>query len=210
MYAPVMPRNASTQFPVGLFIHGGDNYVGGSNDLKLHAEHLTSSQHMVVVTINYRLGVFGWLGSRELRALARDNSTGNAGFLDQRLAMHWVQANIAAFHGDPNRVLLFGQSQGAADVSAHMVSPGSQGLFQRAMMESGGFTGWASKTMSKSQANFDALLQLTHCNHSVGFAVQCLQSKAWRDLVMVAIDANLPFPDGWSNSSWGVTIDGSV
>eukprot|EP00966_Prymnesium_polylepis_P289345 6683839-Prymnesium_polylepis.1 len=138
--------------------------------------------NLVVVTINYRLGVLGWLGSSELRALAKDNSTGNAGFLDQRLAMLWVQRNIAAFQGDPQRVTLAGPSAGAADVSAHMVAPGSQGLFQRAMMESGGFAEWASKPMAKSQANFDALLRITRCDRSGTFAVQCLQSLGWRQL----------------------------
>lgn len=109
------------------------------------------------------------------------------------------QANIEAFHGDKNRVLLFGQSAGAADVSVHLVSPGSQGLFQRAMMESGGFSEWATKTLDKSQANYEAFLRATGCDAAGEFAIQCLQSKSWYDLVMTSVDMTLPYPDGWTN-----------
>merc|ERR1719446_1959255 len=94
---------------------------------------------LVIATHNYRNGIFGFLGGRQIRTHSSDGSTGNAGFLDQRMVLQWVKTNIEAFHGDPSRVLLIGANTGASHVSAHMVSPGSQGLFQRAMMMSGAF-----------------------------------------------------------------------
>lgn len=86
---------------------------------------------VVIVTLNYRLNVFGFLGAEELRARSSDHSTGNFGMQDQRLALQWVKANIRAFGGDPNRVLFVGESAGAGSVSNHLVMPKSWGLFQR-------------------------------------------------------------------------------
>ena len=91
----------------------------------------------VVVVPNYRLGPLGWLSSWQLDALGGGgNHTGDAGFLDQRAALRWAKDNAAAFGGDPNRLLLFGESAGAASVSMHSISPLSRGLFSRAAMQS--------------------------------------------------------------------------
>jgi para-nitrobenzyl esterase len=93
---------------------------------------------VVVVTINYRLDVFGFLAHPELTKESGTNSSGNYGFLDQIAALTWVQRNIRAFGGDPSRVTIFGESAGAFDVSLLMASPLAKGLFQRAIAESGG------------------------------------------------------------------------
>src|SRR5436853_473762 len=93
---------------------------------------------VVLVTINYRLGVFGFLAHPELTKESDRNASGNYGFLDQIAALEWVQKNIAAFGGDPKRVTIFGESAGSWSVNVLVATPLSKGLFQRAIGESGG------------------------------------------------------------------------
>jgi para-nitrobenzyl esterase len=95
----------------------------------------------VVVTLNYRLGVFGFLAHPELTKESDHKASGNYGLLDQVAALAWVHRNIAAFGGDPGSVTVFGESAGSLSVSALMASPLAQGLFQRAIGESGAFFG---------------------------------------------------------------------
>ena len=94
-------------------------------------------EDVIFVTVNYRLNVFGFLASTALRNQDPDGSTGNYGFQDQISALQWVQRNGAAFGGDISRVTIIGESAGGGSVSNHLLSPKSQGLFHRAIMESG-------------------------------------------------------------------------
>ena len=91
----------------------------------------------VIVTVNYRLGAFGWLGGAAVHRSTPDGSSGNFGLQDTRAGLQWVQRNIHAFGGDPSRVTIFGESAGASLVETHMVTPRSNGLFTGAIMESG-------------------------------------------------------------------------
>jgi para-nitrobenzyl esterase len=118
--------------PVMFWIHGGGLYGGSSNDYDMSA---LVQAGVVVVSVNYRLGVFGFFAHPALDIEHHDLA--DYGFMDQQLALHWVQRNIAAFGGDPHNVTLFGESAGGESVGAHLVSPGSAGLFQRAIVESG-------------------------------------------------------------------------
>jgi para-nitrobenzyl esterase len=93
---------------------------------------------IVVVTFNYRLGVFGFLAHPDLSRESAQHTSGNYGLLDQIAALRWVQRNIAAFGGDPHRVTVFGQSSGSISISALITSPLARGLFQRAIGQSGG------------------------------------------------------------------------
>lgn len=93
---------------------------------------------IVVVTLNYRLGILGFFAHPELTKESRYHASGNYGLLDQNAALRWVHRNIAAFGGDPNEVTIFGQSGGAFSVTAQVVSPLSKGLFRAAIVESGG------------------------------------------------------------------------
>ena len=95
---------------------------------------------VLVVTINYRLGPFGWFSHPALRSDTRvpEDNSGNYGLLDSIAALHWVRDNIAAFGGNPNNVTIFGESAGGADVLALLASPLAKGLFHRAIVESGG------------------------------------------------------------------------
>ncbi|XP_078597482.1 uncharacterized protein LOC144873739 [Branchiostoma floridae x Branchiostoma japonicum] len=120
---------ADSALPVLLWIHGGSLYLGMGAPPGL--ESLAAHQDVVVVSINYRLGVLGFLSTGD------ENMPGNYGFLDQIRAMEWVKENIRNFGGDPERVTIFGESAGGESVSCHLLSPLSKGLFQRAISQSG-------------------------------------------------------------------------
>src|SRR5262249_22131287 len=92
---------------------------------------------VIFVTVNYRLGALGFLAHPALAAEDADGSTGNYGILDQIAALRWVKDNIAGFGGDPARIMVFGESAGAVDTCAVMTSPLADGLYARALMESG-------------------------------------------------------------------------
>ena len=132
------PANSSDQsLPVMVWIHGGSNLNGAGSQPEYDGSNL-ASKGVVVVTINYRLDIFGFLAHPELTKESVTNSSGNYGLLDQIASLKWVQKNIGAFGGDPSRVSIFGESAGAFDVSLLMASPLTKGLFARAIGESGG------------------------------------------------------------------------
>jgi para-nitrobenzyl esterase len=130
-------KSATDKLPVMVWIHGGSNNVGAGSQPDYHGDHL-AAKGVIVVTINYRLDVFGFLAHPELTRESGTNASGNYGLLDQIAALEWVSKNIAAFGGDPTQVTIFGESAGAFDVSLLMVSPLAKGLFARAIGESGG------------------------------------------------------------------------
>ncbi len=119
--------------PVMVWIHGG----GGVNGRGDEDGAILALKGVVIVTINYRLGVFGWLSHPALTAESPHQSSGNYGLLDQITALRWVRRNIANFGGDPWNVTIFGQSSGGEYVGCLMLSPLAHGLFQRAIMQSG-------------------------------------------------------------------------
>ena len=125
------------RLPVMFWIHGGSNNTGAGSEPTYDGGAL-ASKGVVVVTINYRLDVFGFLAHPDLTRESGDTASGNYGLLDQIAALEWVQRDIAAFGGDPERVTVFGESAGAMDISLLMVSPLARGLFARAIGQSGG------------------------------------------------------------------------
>jgi len=156
---------ANSSLPVLFWIHGGGFTGGGANESRLNGTWLQAGGYrMVVVTTNYRLNVFGFLGGRALLARDPSEGTGSYGILDQRAALRWTQENIAAFGGDPNRVLLCGESAGAASVYNHLARPASWGLFSRALAESGGYTFvWGQPMLREADNVFNSLLNATGC-----------------------------------------------
>lgn len=133
----VPPRRAGQRLPVIVWIHGG-GYANGSASMPLYHGDRLARKGVLVVTIAYRLGALGFLAHPALSAESPHHSSGNYGLMDQIAALKWVQRNIAAFGGDPGRVTIAGQSAGAMAVSALLTSPRTQGLFQRAIAQSGG------------------------------------------------------------------------
>jgi para-nitrobenzyl esterase len=134
VWAPVKAKGA----PVMVWIHGGGFVTGSASEPRQDGGKL-AAKGVVVVGINYRLGVFGFFAHPELTRESGRNASGNQGLLDQVAALQWVKRNIAAFGGDPGNVTIFGESAGSFAVSAHMASPLSRGLFHRAIGESGAF-----------------------------------------------------------------------
>ncbi|MCS6622553.1 carboxylesterase family protein [Roseibacterium beibuensis] len=132
VWAPEGVREA----PVFVWIHGGALSTGASHEAMYDGARMAASQGMVVVSINYRLGVLGYLAHPELSAESRKDVSGNYGLLDQIAALKWIEANIGAFGGDPDNVTIAGESAGALSVTYLMASPGARGLFDRAIAQS--------------------------------------------------------------------------
>jgi para-nitrobenzyl esterase len=128
---------AGKDHAVLVFLHGG-GFTEGSNGIATYDGTSLSKRGIVVVTVNYRLGMFGFFANSELRKESPDHSAGDYGLADPVAALRWVQRNIAAFGGDPTRVTLAGQSAGAAAVVDLLASPQAKGLFQRAIVDSSG------------------------------------------------------------------------
>lgn len=122
--------------PVMFWIHGGAN-AGGTASSPLYKDGTLLQHGILLVTVNYRLGVFGFLAHPGLTRESPHHASGNYGLMDQTAALRWVRDNIAKFGGDPANITVFGQSAGAQDASLLMTSPGSKDLFQRAIAESG-------------------------------------------------------------------------
>lgn len=130
-------KSAKDRLPVMVWIHGG-GFTRGSGTGTAYDGEILARKGVVLVTMNYRLGVFGFFAHPGLTQESGHHASGNYGLLDQITALRWVQKNIAAFGGDPKRVTIFGESAGSWAVSGLMASPLAKGLFQRAIGESGG------------------------------------------------------------------------
>lgn len=167
VYGPLAKPDVTK--PIMLWIFGGSFQGGGGNETRLNGtwDVALTGGELVVVTFNYRLGVFGFAASNKLRSRDPLGGTGNYGILDQRMAMQWTQANIASFGGDASRVFIVGQSAGAMSVATHLVRDASRGLFARAGLESG--AGGVEQTVEDVEGDFAELLNLAGCKD-----VECL------------------------------------
>ena len=143
--------------PVMVWIHGGGNRAGGA----IGTIQSDLGKNVVLVSIQYRLGAFGFLSHAALTAESPHHSSGNYGLLDQQAALRWVRANIARFGGDPRNVTIFGESAGAQDVGLQYLSPLARGLFAKGIEESGtaGF-GMPPRTLAASEAIGETLVTL--------------------------------------------------
>lgn len=140
LYASVWTpaRTATERLPVMVWIHGG-GFFSGASDEGRHEGSALASKGVVVVEINYRLGIMGFLAHPGLTAESSHHASGNYGLLDQVAALRWVHENVAAFGGNPGNVTIFGESAGSFSVSALMASPIAEGLFHRAIGQSGAY-----------------------------------------------------------------------
>ena len=140
MFEPAKVPEGVDRLPVMFWIHGGGNTVGSASDSPYDGSLLATGQEVLVVTVNYRLGPMGWFGHRALRetSSSREDASGNYGTLDLIAGLSWVRDNIESFGGDPANVTIFGESAGGFNVLALMSSPLAQGLFHRAIVQSGG------------------------------------------------------------------------
>jgi para-nitrobenzyl esterase len=134
------PSTAKKGLPVLVYFYGGGFVAGDGSEARYDGESM-ATKGIVAVTLNYRLGVFGFMAHPELTKESPHNASGNYGVLDQAAALKWVQQNIAAFGGDPKRVTIAGESAGSVSVSAQMASPLSKNLIAGAIGESGSLLG---------------------------------------------------------------------
>jgi para-nitrobenzyl esterase len=169
--------------PVIVWLHPGAFANASANFPPQNGANLAALTGAIVVAANYRLGPFGYLGHSALAA--EDSAAGNYGLLDQRAALVWVRNHIAGFGGNSDNITLAGQSAGAHSVSLHLVSPGSAGLFHRAIMESG-FASFRWRTASEARSQGDGFATSLGCTDTdPSLLLACLRSKS-RDQVLLA------------------------
>jgi para-nitrobenzyl esterase len=180
--------------PVMVWLHGGSNTFGSGSQPMYEGASL-ARRGVLLVTLNYRLGVMGFFSHPELTAESPHHSSGNYGLLDQLAALQWVRQNISQFGGDPNNVTLFGESAGASDSARLLSSPLAAGLFQRVISESG--------------AAFDpgqTLAQAEAFGIAVGPELLELRALSAADVEALVIKAKEHVPPNFTTS----TVDGWV
>jgi para-nitrobenzyl esterase len=186
--------------PVIFYIHGG-GFSEGSGAVEVYRGSNLAAKGAVVVTINYRLGVFGFLAHPELTAGSGHHSSGAYGILDQIEALKWVNANIANFGGDPKKITIWGQSAGAASVANLVASPLAAGLFERAQADSGlGVAGFFGPRLNDAEANG---LKFTEERHA----------SSIKQLRAMSAEALMPDPKAPATAAglrFGPPIDGWV
>lgn len=187
---------------VMVWIHGGCFVSGSAMDAEYDGAALAASQDVVVVSVQYRLGVFGWLADDVLRSRDPKGSTGNYGLLDNIRALRWVHENVAAFGGDPARVTIFGESSGGGSVTALLTIPAAWPYFHQAITESGTAAAWTYMDLGGAHRNFAALTSKSGCDDAAD-VVECL-IKVGADKLNSLITA-VPCRDG---CTWAPVIDG--
>nr|XP_044997381.1 LOW QUALITY PROTEIN: neuroligin-4, X-linked [Jaculus jaculus] len=189
-------REGGGRKPVMVYVHGG-SYLEGTGNL-VDGSVLASYGNVIVVTLNFRLGVLGFLSTGDQAA------KGNYGLLDQIQALRWIEENVGAFGGDPKRVTIFGSGAGASCVSLLTLSHYSEGLFQKAIIQSG--TALSSWAVNYQPAKYTrALAEKVGCNMlDTAELVECLRRKSPRELTRQAV------PPAAYHVAFGPVIDGDV
>jgi para-nitrobenzyl esterase len=187
--------------PVMVWIHGGAFVTGSGSGAFYRGQHLASRGDVVVVTINYRLGALGFLAHPDLLD-DETGASGNWGLADQVAALQWVQANIHLFGGDPTNVTIFGESAGSMSVSCLVGSPLAQGLFRRAIAQSGGPNGVPMTTATKTAEQLCELAGVPD--------VAALRDLDVADLLAAQTTIQLAAAGTGSGMAMAPTIDGGL
>jgi para-nitrobenzyl esterase len=192
--------------PVMVFVYGGGFTVGAATVPLYDGTKLASATGAIVVTLNYRLGPFGFLSGAALRAEDPAHpSAGNYGIEDQIAAFQWVKNNAAAFGGDPSNVTIFGESAGGTSLLVHLASPKSAGLFARVIVESAwAMPGATTFTTAAADQDGDKLAQALGCT-SQATALSCLRGKSVAEILKATSGGPLS-----GGPAWAPVIDGFV
>jgi para-nitrobenzyl esterase len=185
--------SASERRPVMVWIHPGGYQTGSGSTPGFDGEGL-AKQGVVLVTMNYRLGVFGFFSHPYLTKESEHHASGNYALMDQSAALTWVQKNIAGFGGDPQRVTVFGDSAGSSSIANLMGSPRVKGLFQRAVGESGAWMGLSltpARTLSEAEQAGAKIAEALHAQ-----SLDELRAKPAEELLKAG-RAGGPVIDGW-------------
>ena len=193
LYLNIWKPRQGRDLPVMVWIHGG-GLMSGSGDSLLYSGDLLAGRHdVVVVTFNYRLGVFGFLAHEEFQKEDPDGSVGGYGLMDQIAALEWVRNNIEEFGGDPDNVTIFGESAGGWSVCNLLASPAAAGLFDRAIQESGGCN--RTLTLAQGFAFGKEMAQELGC--VADNAAACLRARSAQEIMRQApwdgAGRNMPF-----------------
>jgi para-nitrobenzyl esterase len=211
------PNDTEPGAPVMVWIHGGGFTTGSAADKVPRSDGSLwyngqpfAERGNVVVTINYRLGAMGFFAHEDLAD--EGSPVGNQGLLDQQFALKWVHDNIAAFGGDPENVTIFGESAGAGSVCMHLVSPGSRGLFHRAVSQSGGCTTGALTTET-ADARATLNMQIAEYASMRGCTgedtLECLRGKPVEELVsQMMVDRTMGMDTLRRSFNFGPVVDG--
>ncbi|KAH7348648.1 triacylglycerol lipase [Rhexocercosporidium sp. MPI-PUGE-AT-0058] len=200
----VIRPSGAQNLPVGVWIHGGGNTQGGSRDPRYNLSFIVeqsvyAKSPFIGVSINYRLQAWGYLFGKEVL----EAGSANMGVRDQRLALHWIQENIAAFGGDPTKVTIWGESAGGNGVGAQLVAYGGRddGLFRGAIAESGGPVGSIRlQTPEQWQPSYDSIVNATNCSTTAD-TLACLRTID-RDVLSNILNSSVT-----TNASWGPQVD---
>ncbi|XP_050531732.1 juvenile hormone esterase-like [Daktulosphaira vitifoliae] len=167
----VYTKNLNGNLPVMVWIHGG-GFAAGHSGPDLYGPEYFMDKEIVFVSLNYRLGILGFLSFED------DVMPGNYGMKDQVMALRWVQENIARFGGDPNQVTIFGESAGGASTGYHMISPMSKGLFHKAILQSGApLCRWAVSVPGLPRKRAEAVATIAGCFvHNSKEILKCLRT----------------------------------
>ena len=189
-----------TPQPVMVWIHGGGNVNGFSHEPNYRGYNL-AKQGVVVISINYRLGALGFMAHPALTAESALKLSGNYGLLDQIAALEWVRDNIANFGGDPDQVTVFGESAGAADIGTLIASPLARDLFQRAIIQSGGYPLYNTTTVSDAEASGVKLMSALGAGDGPG-QLGKMRALSWQEIFAEAQNAESgsftrALVDGW-------------
>ncbi|KAJ5900337.1 uncharacterized protein N7473_004407 [Penicillium subrubescens] len=196
-----------SKLPVGVWIHGGGFYEGSGADERYNMSVIVENSYnigkpFIAVTLNYRLSAWGFISSSEVWG----SGNTNLGLRDQRLALQWVQENIAVFGGDPEKVTIWGESAGAMSVGYHLTAYGGRDdkLFRAAIMESGGSISASPSNYTAFQSRYDTLVSKVNCNNAVD-SLQCL-----REVPFEKLNSVLNGTDGSSEYNFSPVLDGDL
>ena len=140
------PMSLESELPVYMYIHGGGNSIGSSATASYYGNAVAEKSNMLYISVNYRLGAMGWFMHPAVTGTGSpEDQSGNYGTLDLVKSLEWIRENITAFGGDPNNVTIAGESGGAFNVLSLLASPSAQGLFHRAVVESGIASVWSTE-----------------------------------------------------------------
>ena len=181
--------------PVMVWIHGGANVNGFAHEPNYLGYNL-AKRDVIVVSINYRLGAMGFLAHLALTAESERGISGNYGLLDQIAALEWVRDNIASFGGDPDRVTVFGESAGAADIGTLIASPLAKGLFRRAIIQSGGYSVSDRETVRDAEALGEELMRALGVGEGPG-RLEEMRALPWQEIVAAVPNAA---PNGFTSA----------
>jgi para-nitrobenzyl esterase len=199
-------RSATARLPVMVWIHGGGFQIGSSAQSVYDGEPL-AAQGVVVVSLNYRMGVFGFLAHPALSKESPQGASGNYGLLDMVAALQWVKRNIGAFGGDPENVTIFGESAGGTAVCLLMVVPQAKGLFQKAISES---AAWMNGPFSHIKESWYGRVPAETFGGKLGADIAALRSKSTAEIMKLAGPPDMSGDSSEAGQVYMPAVDGWV